>query len=422
MLKTISNTLKRVYRFSRRLWVRSALIAALAVAAAGLSGVVGPFVPEGVKGWVAGEVVQNILDIIATSMLAVTIFSLSVMVTIHRAVSSQWTPRAHRLIVTDRPTMNVLSTFVGAWLFALIAEILRWTAFIGEGEVVVLFGMTMIVVGLIVVMLVRWIAHLEQLGSLAQMGDRLELEARQALERRMDEPCLGGHAFSGGREALPWNADEVRAERTGWVRNVNAGALDALARDGGGDVWLWVPIGRFVHAGDVVAFTTARGADLHERIRDGVEIGRLRSYEFDPRFGLVVMAEVASKALSSGINDAGTAIEIIGRMARVLEAWRDEPEGARDPSHPNLHVPPLRASDLVEDAFAPIARDGSGMAEVQIHLQRTLAAVARRSEPAMSAAARAMAQVAWGRAQDALAPPDLERLDQAVPRAVQRAA
>ena len=150
-------------------------------------------------------------------------------------------------------------------------------------------------------------------------------------------------------------------------------------------------------------------------------IGEMRDYEQDPRFGLVVLGEVASKALSPGINDAGTAIEVIGRILRALEAWRED-DPARVPRHPNLHVPPLRASDLLEDAFAPIARDGASTVEVHMHLQNALRALERHGGASMAAAARDMADYAWTRAEAEMAAPDLERLTRSLPRTTQRVA
>ncbi len=420
MRRHLSRLGRELKKLTEKLWARTVAIAALALLAAGTASMVGPYVPKGLADFVGPDAVDDLLDIIASSMLAVTIFSLSVMVAVHRAVSGQWTPRAHRLLVSDRTTLSVLATFVGAWLFALVAIILRWSAFISEGDLVVLFAMTVLVIALIVVTIVRWIAHLQDLGSLAQMGGRLEWEARKALERRLEEPCLGGRPLL-GREAIPPAAAEIRAGSTGWVEFVDADSLDELTGEHGAQIYLWTPIGRFVHSGDPIAYTDVHDPGLAEGIVDCVTISELRRYDQDPRFGMVVLGEVASKALSSGINDAGTAIEVIGRILRALEAWRED-DAARIPRRPNLHAPPLKASDLLEDAFAPIARDGAGVVEVQIHLQHALHALDRHGGPSMAAAARDMAAYALTRAEDALAAPDLERLKRSMPRTARRVA
>lgn len=423
MRARLTTWLTRLRRFAERLWVRTALIAALALVAAGLSAVLGPWIPDGLTDLVGAEAVDDVLEVLASSMLAVAIFSLSVMVTIHRAVAGQWTPRAHRLIARDSTTMTVLATFVGAWLFALVAIIMRWAAVISdEGDVVVLFGMTLLVVALIVVTIVRWIAHLEGLGSLSETGARIEREGRRVLEARMGEPCLGGHPLRRGREEAPYDAVEVRGDRTGWVRHVHAGALDDAAAGAGTDVYLLVPVGRFVHRGEVLAMVGAAGPGLLDAVRAAIEVGDERSYEQDPRFCLVVLSEIASKALSPGVNDPGTAVEVIGRIARVLEVWGDEAAAARAPRLTRLHAPPLVAADLIEDAFAPIVRHGAGSPEVGQHLQRALWALGGHDDPSMAAAARDAARDAHRRAAEALDPVDLARVEAAMPARLRPAA
>ena len=60
-------------------------------------------------------------------------------------------------------------------------------------------------------------------------------------------------------------------------------------------------------------------------------IGDSRSYDQDPRFGLIVLGEIAAKALSPGVNDPGTAIQVIGAGVRLLDVWLEPPgEGAPD--------------------------------------------------------------------------------------------
>ena len=123
---------------------------------------------------------------------------------------------------------------------------------------------------------------------------------------------------------------------------------------------------------------------------------------------LVVMSEVASRALSPAVNDPGTAIEVIGRLTRLLALWASaaaeaEPEdGDEAPAYPLVHVPPLREEDLFEDAFMLIGRDGAGMVEIQSLLQKALLRLATLGDAAFRQAALAQADMALERALQAL--------------------
>ena len=75
----------------------------------------------------------------------------------------------------------------------------------------------------------------------------------------------------------------------------------------------------------------------------------------------VVLSEIASRALSSAVNDPGTAIHVIGVGLRVLMLWpeRSLEEDSEKPMFPAVHVRALAVADMFEDFFMPIARDGA---------------------------------------------------------------
>ena len=407
---------ERLKRLSRQLWVRISGIAALALLAAGLATLVGPYLPDALEGLVKKEAVENLLDSISASMLSVTIFSLSVMVTVHRSAEGNWTPRIHRLLAQDNVTLTAISVFLGGWLYALTARILLDATLIGSLEHVFLFFMTIVVILLIVVVVMRWVSHLSGLGSLSETGGRLETETRAAFELRAAEPCLGGHPLLPDT-VIPESARPVRAERTGWITNIDAAALDAIgaeAEGAGTPVYVLSPIGAFVAAGDEIARVAGPDARQEEAAR-AFEIGELRSFYRDPGYGLLAMSEVAQRALSPGVNDPGTAIEMLGRMLRVLEAWVPECDpsgGARGaPERPHVWVPPLEGAALVESAFLPVARDGAGAVEVILAAIAVLDRLAGHPDPGMARAARAASGAARARAERVLDDPvDLDRL------------
>lgn len=400
--------LRKLLQVSRRLWVRIGLVASLAVIALVLAGIVGPLLPEDVPEIVGRDALVNILEIIASSMLAVTIFSLSVMVNAHRAVSDQWSPRARQLLLTDGITMTTLATFLGAWLFALLGVIIMDTGYIGEREVLIMFAVTVLVIAWIVFSIIRWIVHLEDLGSLAHTGARIEKATSNALALRLAAPFLGGNDLS--RTQIPFDAHPVTASTTGWLRHIYEDRINTAAREAAADVYLPVPIGRFVFEGDVIARLTRAEEDLQQAVLDNVTIGEVRTFDQDPRFGFVVLGEIASKALSPGINDSGTAIDAVSRASRILAEWAPE-EVSEAPRHERIWVPPLRPADLVEDAFGAPARDGAGQIEVVERILIGLARIEKNEDPAMQRAAREMAALVRSRAERTLEEPvDLVRL------------
>ena len=82
--------------------------------------------------------------------------------------------------------------------------------------------------------------------------------------------------------------------------------------------------------------------------------------------------------------------------------------------YPRVHVAPLDDSDLFEDAFMLMARDGAGLIEVQLRLQKCLGALSRIGSEEFRASARHQAKLSCARGEAALEfSADRERLIEA---------
>ncbi|THV13448.1 DUF2254 domain-containing protein [Rhizobium rhizophilum] len=394
-------------QFSRRLWVRASAIGAIGVLAAVLATVAERFVPFEIPGSIKADSVDTILNIIASSMLAVTTFSLSAMTSAYASATSNVTPRATTLLVEDRMTQNVLSTFVGSFLYGIVGIVVLQTGAYGDKGRVILFVVTIGVIALIVFQLLRWIDHLTKLGRVGETTGRIEEAAARAIDARRQNPYLGGKPLAPGSHTTFADMIPVEAGAIGYVRHIDMQALSSLAESIDGEIHLLVNPGAFVYRDTKIAYLDAPKAEPHEDMepedvtRQSVTIGNERSFDQDPRFGLVVLSETAQRALSPAVNDPGTAIDVIGRATRLLSQW-SEPAEDQEPQFPRVFVPALAADDLFEDAFMTIARDGAAQVEVQLRLQKSLAALIRRGSEDFRAAARRQAALALSRAEKAL--------------------
>lgn len=385
----------------RKLWFRASLFSVFAVATALVAPFASPRIPPDWLAVVGADAIDNVLGIIASSMLTVTIFSLTTMVSAYASAASTITPRATKLLLEDATSQNAMSTFLGAFLFSLVGIIALSTGVYGDSGRLVLFGAAMIVIVVIVVTLLRWISHISSLGRMGDTIDRVERAARQAFDDRIALPALGGWPLA----EVPASARPLRGEAIGYVQHVDMNALQAAAGEAG-RVWLGVLPGSFVHPSQTLAWTDFDDEGRCKAVREAVTVGDSRTYEQDPRFGLIVLAEIASRALSPAVNDPGTAIDILGTGVRVLDRWcgeRERPGRGEDLAYPSVHVPALSADDLFEDLFAPIARDGAGTIEVGIRLQKSLAMLAEAGDDEVKRAAQRMSAIALEHAGKALA-------------------
>lgn len=363
--------------------VTVAVFGLIAVVAALGSVLAAPMIPDWAAERFGGDSVQTILEILASSMLAVTTFSVSIMVTAFGSAASGATPRALGLLQRDPTTQRVLAIFIGAFVYALVGIIAMESGYYGRAGRVVLFAVSVAVVAVVIIALIRWVQHLTRFGLLADTIGRVERAARAALVARSERPHLG---------AAPWcdppgGSWPVMSSHTGQVQHVDLGALQDLAARGGCRIWVEAEPGAFVHPAAVLARCDALPASaearaaLAEAIGAAFALGHGRSYDQDPRFGLIALAEIAQRALSPAVNDPGTALDILSRLARVLADWRPAEAAptarpAEAPRFGAVHLRALCPEDLLRDAFDAVARDGAGVIEVMVRLQQILQALA----------------------------------------------
>ena len=398
---------RKAREYSRKLWVRVVLMGLLAVAALGLTQLVEPLVPKDMATRLSGSAADRLLQIIADAMLAVTIFSITIMVTVYRASSAQFTPRAHRLIIQDRTTQNTLAVFIGAYVYALVAIIMRELGVYVDERSFVLFLTTVLVLAIIVIFLIRWVLHLQSFGSLIDTTRQIETVTRQQFEERLRTPCMGGHPLTG---EVPNDARPLRAPQSGYIQHIYPEALNEQACRFGVEIYMSRKIGDYVFLNEPLIMIARRNQpeaetqdeDIEEALLATITLGDLRTFDQDPRFGLMVMGEVASKALSPGVNDPGTAIDVITRVGRILSYYSDETEIDGAVPLPRLHITPLSAEGLVTDGFAALARDGASVVEVQICLQDVLAGLMHHPDAGLALAARHAAETHLRRAFEAI--------------------
>jgi len=392
---------------ARRMWFRAALFCVFAVALALAGALAGHMIPYEFATKVGAKSVDNILNVLASSMLAVTTFSLTAMVSAYAGATSNITPRAVQLLVDDATAQNALATFLGSFLFAVVGIIALSTGLYGETGRVILFAGTILVIVLIVITFLRWIQHITRFGRVGDTIGRVERAALNAVETMARRPHFG----SSHQKPVPPDANRIFHDEIGRVTHIDLQQLAKVAEDVGVIITLAALPGTLVDAARMVAWTPVPLSDeQRDQIVGAFTVSTHRAFDHDLRFGLVVLSEIASRALSPAVNDPGTAIEVLEAGTRVLAAiLRYEPK-SEHASSPGIDMPPFSFPDLLEDLYRPISRDGAGIVEVGIRLQKSLVSL-RAIEPLSATDCRREADDALNRARAGLSSSaDRERL------------
>jgi uncharacterized membrane protein len=354
---------------------------------------------------IKADAIVTLLSIMASSMLVIATLAVASMVSAYASASSGATPRTFSLVVADDLSQNALSTFIGAFIFSVVSLAAVKNEYFGDAGRITLFILLTLVFVLVIATFVRWVDQIARLGRLESTIDKVEQVAADALVRRRNSPALGGMPIHTQQVV----GEAVLATKIGYVQQIDIAALQAYAEHIQGRVAVMVLPGAFASPGVVLANVSA-GSDQnagtdYKRVIEAFQIGSTRLFDDDPRFGLVVLSEIASRALSPAVNDPGTAIDIIGRMVRLFALWseRIEDEVAVQPQFDRVGVPEISVSDMFDDAFTAIARDGAGLVEVSIRLQKAFKSLATMGSTEIYKAATCHSQLALKRAEKAMA-------------------
>ena len=406
-----------VNRVLRSIWFRPAAYAAGAALTVFLTPILDPVLPFEWKELISAETNEAVLTILASSLLAVAIFSLSTMVSALRSAASSATPRARVLLVEDAAAQNAISTFIGAFLFSLLGVIGTRLDLYSPAGRVILFALTVLLVLIVVATLIRWLERLSKLGDVTEAIRRVEGAAQTAFDHApLADDIPEPPRFEDGVDLYP--------KAPGFVQNVALEDLRKLCEELDIQIVVKAPPGHFTDASAPLARLSGTvDADCRDKLCACFNLGPDRDFHSDPCFGLIVLSEIASKALSPGVNDPGTAIHAIRAIERVLHKWsltlaeRQDKGQEGGGSEERVFLPGIQVSHALSCGFHPIAFDGADRPEIIRTLLSALKGLKAQDEALYGADADRLGQDVLARAKARLEHQgDLDELAQAAER------
>ncbi len=338
------------------------------------------------------EGARALLAAIITSMISFTALVFSITIVVLQLTSSQFSPRVLRTFLRDWVNQIALGVFVATFVYALVVlRAVRGTAqteaFVPQIAVTAAFGfvLTSVVVFLI------YIDHIAQSIRAASIVTRIAQETRKVLEQRhppdaehqtpLDPPSTGGHV--------------VAADTPGVVQQVDAQALLNLAEEHGATVCLLRAIGEFVPEGAPLLEVHGENLPDDDTLRSGVHLGKERTLDEDVGFGLRQLVDIAERALSPGVNDPTTAVQVIDQLHDLLRRLATRPllprQEVTDAGRLAVHVPQPSLADYLTLAIDEIAHCGADVERVQQRLGVLLRDLSDAAIPAhRTAVARAL--------------------------------
>ncbi|TCK01611.1 putative membrane protein [Volucribacter psittacicida] len=353
------------------LWITPTLGALLAIIFAFAAKSVNFFIDENVLPEVQQDTLDGLLGIIASSMLAVSTFSLSIMVSAFASASGGTTPRATELVMGDDNTRMAIASFISAFIYAIIAKTVLGMGFYGQNGRFVLFVSTLLVLLYLIITLIRWVATISHLGGMKNTLEKIHCAAENALQHYRLNPSMGANWVGNSSE----QGSIVYASEVGYLTHIDMLSLQRYAEKQDCYIAIKVRPGELISPN--MPLMSVENAPKDKKQLDQLAqyfvLAGSRHYEEDPEWGFIVLAESAQKALPPVANDPGTAIAVMNIMMRILITRPEQKQSSVN--YDRLAIKPLDASDWIKSGFAPIARDGVELLEVNLLLQKNLAII-----------------------------------------------
>ncbi len=365
-------------RIAEKLWFKPLVFCLLSIAGALIAHLADDTFMTDIVPKIEKSSLEDLLSTISDIMLVIAIFAVGSMLSAFSAASGSATPRSFELIVSDDVSQNALSVYIGSFIFSIVAEIALKNGFYGEAGYFVLFILTIAVFTIVILTFLRWVERISKLGRLGHTIKKVEKATADVIKKRLEEPLMGGlPTKQRADKGIP-----IFSHQIGYVQHINVDFLQEFAETADVIINLSCMPGTFISPDKPILYIISpqeKAPDIEkEKLRNAFVIDDSRSFFDDPRFGLIALSEIASRALSPGINDPGTAIAIIGSHVRLFVLWLEKGKKVypKKIKYDRIEVPEVAIEDIFHDAFRPIARDGADNIEVMLRLQKAFTTIA----------------------------------------------
>ncbi len=343
---------------------------------------------------------RALLSAVATGTIAAASVVFSLTLVAVQLSSSAYSSRVLRTFLRDRVQQNVIGLVTASFAYSLLVLVQIRGPLDESGEPFVPRFSVFLALVLAIASLLALIASINRTAQSlrvsnvtrkivrevqAVIDERFPLEPRnevaiqapQQVPDRLRPPPDTSIPEPDGVGAI------VTAEVSGWIQQISVPALRA-ALEPGATVRLDVAAGTYVQQAAPLLTVWPPPADpraaerQQQELRGAVAIGDERSLQQDVAFGLLLLEDIALRALSPGVNDANTAVAVVPQLGELVlhilsrpltpaQATYQDCEFQR-PSEPTY-------ADYVETAFDQIRRAAADQPTVLATLIRTLHSV-----------------------------------------------
>ncbi len=268
---------------------------------------------------------RTVLTTVASATLAFAGVAFSVSLLLISLASSQYSPRVVHGMFTDPFNKRVMGLVIGTFTYCLVVLRAVRTSLNDDGEAIVPSVSILVAVVLGIASVLSIVAFINHAAHFMDVSKILHRVTREALNQAGSawperDPDSSSDTDTAGAPDLPDGAAVVRFDKHGWVQNIDYDRLLGLFTPGS-LVRLNTYAGRYAIHHAPICFIWPPPADVDDvadAVRAAIMVGESRTLQQDLAYGVRQLADVALKALSTGVNDPTTAHDAISHLSTVL--------------------------------------------------------------------------------------------------------
>ncbi len=258
---------------------------------------------------------RALLGAIAGGMISLMVFSFSMVMVILSQTSSSYTPRLLPNLVGKRHHQIVLGFYLGtiAYTFVILSSIQSKMYPFGVPSLSVITNVTLSFLCLaLFISFINNVSQSIQIGNI--IADLYEVTSKGITHEGEHETFVPTHQLP---DMDHWAI--INSPISGYLNSISDRSLTKVTRDLDITLKICVPIGQFVNNRDPILLTS-RTVDEEEwgKIFRTMVFMHQENVRQNYVYGFKQLSEVATKALSPGINDPGTAVQALDRLAALF--------------------------------------------------------------------------------------------------------
>ncbi|RAU83310.1 DUF2254 domain-containing protein [Pontibacter arcticus] len=317
-----------------------------------------------------GSTANMILSTISTGIISLTVFSFSMLMIVLSQATANFTPRVIPGIITRKSNQVVLGLYLGTLIYTLIIMVNIRSESYSESLPGFAIFLAMCLAIVCLAFFVYFIQGISQNIQIETLMEDIYEQAAASLKREIEEDTKAQ------LETIVAHGTwyPILSPQTGYLQSIDTQAVTRLCRKHNLVLDFVQPLGNFVLQGVPFARVNRPLPDSVAWVKElqaHLNFYREERSDLNYFFGIKHLTESASKALSPGINDPGTAKKAIDYLSALLALrmqLTDEKVICDENGEARLRFAKDKFDEILHQTLAPIRLYGKSSSTIVVQL------------------------------------------------------